>query len=160
MALVPDPLLLVAGQWLGAASGLLAVLMVVAFLARWGIRFRLVGITSFTVLLCLSCLAFAVSYTPRVVVPGAVSVPVVYDNGGDLVVAAAPAGLPEPAWRPTVEQVARNLRGSGRTSDGGLVTVRLRRIDPVEAGTARPVVLAESVRNLADGSVSTRVFKR
>ncbi len=154
-----DPILFVAGEWLGAASGLLALLTGAGFLARWGIRFRLVGITSFTALLSLSCLAFSVSYSPRVSVAGAVVAPVVFDNGGALVIAAAPDGLAAESWGPTAEQVARNLRGSGRTSDGGLVTVRLRRIDPVEAGTARPVVLAESVRNLADGSVSTRVFK-
>jgi len=65
-----DPILLVAGTWLGAASGVLAVLTIAGFLSRWGIRFRLVGITSFTALLSLSCLAFAISYNPRVNVPG------------------------------------------------------------------------------------------
>jgi CBS-domain-containing membrane protein len=44
-----------------ALPGVLLLLTVVGFLARWGIRFRLVGVTSFTVLLSLSCLAFAVS---------------------------------------------------------------------------------------------------
>ena len=65
-----DPILLVAGEWLGAASGVLALITIVAYLVRWGVRFRLVGITSFTALLALSCLAFAVSYRPRVVVEG------------------------------------------------------------------------------------------
>jgi hypothetical protein len=155
-----DPILFVAGEWLGLASGLLALLTGAGFMARWGIRFRLVGVTSFTALLALSCLAFAVSYTPRVSVVGAVVAPVVYDNGGALVIAAAPDGLAPEAWGPTVEQVARNLRGSGRTSDAGQVTVRLRRIEAQEAGTARPVVLAEAVRNLANGEVSTTVNRK
>ncbi|MEA5411570.1 DUF2518 family protein, partial [Synechococcus sp. BA-120 BA3] len=98
-----DPILLVAGTWLGAASGVLAVLTIAGFLARWGIRFRLVGITSFTALLALSCLAFSVSYNPRVSVPGAVQVPVVFDNGTDLVIAAAPASLEADAVAPTLE---------------------------------------------------------
>jgi hypothetical protein len=149
-----DPLLLTAGQWLGLAGGVLAVLTVVGFLAKWGIRFRLVGVTSFTVLLSLSCLAFAISYSPRSVVEGAVSVPVVFDNGTDLVIAAAPADLPREAFQPTVEQVARNLRGSGRKSDDNLVHVRLRRVDPLEPGTDRPVILAEATRNLLDASVT------
>ncbi|NDG75767.1 MAG: hypothetical protein EBX49_10665 [Synechococcaceae bacterium WB8_1B_136] len=148
-----DPLLLTAGQWLGLAGGLLAVLTVVGFVAQWGIRFRLVGVTSFTVLLSLSCLAFAVSYAPRSVVEGAVSVPVVFDNGADLVIAAAPADLPQEAFRPSVEQVARNLRGSGRTSSDQLVHVRLRRVEAVEPGTDRPVILAEATRDLRDGQV-------
>ena len=147
-----DPLLLTAGEWLGVASGVLLLLTVVAFLVRWGIRFRLVGVTSFTVLLSLSCLAFAVSYSPRQLVDGAVSVPVVFDNGSDLVVAAAPADLAPEAFAPSVQQVALNLRGSGRGTQ--LVEVRLRRVDPTASGTDTPVVLATAIRNLADGSVS------
>ena len=99
-----DPLLLTAGEWLGIAGGVLLLLTVVGFVARWGIRFRLVGVTSFTVLLSLSCLAFAVSYAPRAMVEGAVSVPVVFDNGSDLVIAAEggedkapPPGMKRPA---------------------------------------------------------------
>jgi hypothetical protein len=146
-----DPILFVAGTWLGAASGVLALLTIAGFLWRWGIRFRLVGITSFTVLLSLSCLAFAISYSPRVSVPGAVQVPVVFDNGTDLVIAAAPADLPPEAVAPTLAQVARNLRGGGRSSTSGDVRVRLRRVEAVEPGLGRPVVLAETTRELATG---------
>ena len=149
-----DPLLLTAGEWLGAASAVLLVLTVVAFLVRWGIRFRLVGVTSFTVLLSLSCLAFAVSYTPRQTVEGAISVPVVFDNGSDLVVAAAPEDMPLETFRPSVEQVAINLRGSGRGTQ--TVEVRLRRVESTADGTDTPIVLATAIRNLADGSVSLR----
>ena len=147
-----DPLLLTAGEWLGAASAVLLLLTVVAFVVRWGIRFRLVGVTSFTVLLSLSCLAFAVSYTPRQLVDGAVSVPVVFDNGSDLVIAAAPADLDAAAFAPSVQQVALNLRGSGRGTQ--LVEVRLRRVEATAPGTDTPVVLATAIRNLADGSVT------
>jgi hypothetical protein len=149
-----DPILLTAGTWLGAASGLLAVLTIAGFLARWGIRFRLVGITSFTALLALSCLAFAVSYRPRISVPGAVQVPVVFDNGTDLVVVAAPSDIPAAAVAPTLEQVARNLRGGGRTSPDGKVHLRLRRSEPLGEGQARPVVLGEATLDLADGNVA------
>lgn len=149
-----DPLLLTAGEWLGIASAVLLVLTLVAFVVRWGIRFRLVGVTSFTVLLSLSCLAFAVSYAPRQLVEGAVSVPVVFDNGSDLVVAAAPADLPRAAFGPSVEQVALNLRGSGRGTQ--LVEVRLRRVEATADGADTPVVLASAVRNLADGSVTLK----
>jgi hypothetical protein len=147
-----DPLLLTAGEWLGVASAALLLLTLVAFVVRWGIRFRLVGVTSFTVLLSLSCLAFAVSYAPRQLVDGAVSVPVVFDNGSDLVVAAAPTDLDPAAFGPSVQQVALNLRGSGRGTQ--LVEVRLRRVETTAPGTDTPVVLATAIRNLADGSVS------
>ena len=143
-----DPLLLKAGLWLGVATGLLLLAAVVGFVAGWGTRFRLVGVTSFTGLLAISCLAFAISYSPRTQVAGAVAVPVVFDNGTDLVIAAAPADLPPEAYRPSVEQVASNLKGSGRTSPDGLVHVRLRRVDSVEPGLSRPVVLAEATVGL------------
>ena len=149
-----DPLLFSAGTWLGIAGAALLLITVLAFLLRWGIRFRLVGVTSFTVVLSLSCLAFAVSYAPRELVEGAVSVPVVFDNGSELVIAAAPADLPETAFRPSVEQVARNLRGSGRRGDHGVVHVRLRRVEPVGPGVDRPVILAAADRNLSSGSVT------
>ena len=149
-----DPILLVAGEWLGAASGVLAVITIAGYLLRWGVRFRLVGITSFTALLALSCLAFAVSYRPRVMVEGAVSVPVVFDNGAELVVAAAPADLPAAAAAPSAEQVARNLRGNGRQSDDAIVRVRLRRVESVDPGLSRPVVLAEVRRDLVSGEIS------
>jgi hypothetical protein len=111
----------------------------------------MVGITSFTVLLSLSCLAFAVSYTPRQQVEGAISVPVVFDNGSDLVVAAAPAQMEPQAYAPSVQQVAVNLRGSGRGTQ--MVEVRLRRVEPKGEGSDVPVVLATAIRNLDDGSV-------
>ena len=147
------PLSLKAGLWLGAASGALAVWMVLAFVMGWGFRFRLVGVTSFTALLSLSCLAFAISYNPRVSVPGALQVPVVFDNGTDLVIAAAPADLQNEAAAPTVEQVARNLRGGGRGGNASQVRVRLRRVEAVEPGLARPVVLAETTPELANSSL-------
>ena len=88
-----DQLLLTAAPWLGWSGLGLGVLTGVAFLARWGIRFRLVGVSSFTLLLAVSCWAFGVSYTPPVVVEGAVRAPIVFDNGNDLVVAQVPTAL-------------------------------------------------------------------
>jgi hypothetical protein len=82
-----------------------------------------------------------------------VAVPIVYDNGADLVIAAAPADLAEAAVAPSLEQVARNLRGSGRNTTDGLVTVRLRRIVAEADGLDRPVVLAEVQRNLGSGEL-------
>ncbi|MFO0103739.1 MAG: DUF2518 family protein [Cyanobium sp.] len=50
--------------------------------------------------------------------------------------------------------MARNLRGNGRQSDDGMVRVRLRRVEAVEAGLSRPVVLAEARRDLLSGEIS------
>jgi hypothetical protein len=155
-AMAADPILLVASKWLGVAALVLLGLTVAGFLARWGIRFRLVGVTSFTTLLAISCAAFAVSYSPRVSVPGAVTVPVVFDNGSDLVVAAAPVDLPQEAEGPTAEEVARNLRPTGRAPADGVVHVRVRRIEPAGDGAGRPVVLAQADLDLKSGEIQVR----
>ena len=151
-----DPILMVAGEWLGAASGVLALATIAAYVLGRGFRFRLVGVTSFTALLAVSCLAFAVSYRPRVTVAGAVSVPVVFDNGAELVVAAAPADLPLEAAAASAEQVALNLRGNGRQSDDASVRVRVRRVEGVAPGVSQPVILAEVRRDLMTGEITAQ----
>ncbi len=140
-----DQLLLTAAPWLGWSGLALGLLTVVAFLAGWGLRFRLVGVSSFTLLLSVSCWAFAVSYSPPVRIEGAVRVPVVFDNGDALVVAQAPADMPMSAVTPTLEQLAGNLRGAGRSSR--TVQVRLRAVQPDGDGRSRPVILGEVVRD-------------
>ena len=129
--------------WSGLAFG---VLTAVAFLAKWGLRFRLVGVTSFTLLLAVSSWAFTVSYTPPVVIEGALRAPVVFDNGNDLVVAQAPDGIETSAVEPTLAQLAGNLRPGGRSSD--VVVIRLRQLKAVGEGISEPVVLGQTeVRN-------------
>ncbi|QNI94187.1 hypothetical protein SynA15127_01106 [Synechococcus sp. A15-127] len=140
-----DQLLLTAAPWLGWSGLALGLLTVVAFVAGWGLRFRLVGVSSFTLLLSVSCWAFAVSYSPPVRIEGAVRVPIVFDNGEALVVAQAPAEMPMSAVTPTLEQLAGNLRGAGRSSR--TVQVRLRAVQPDGDGRSRPVILGEIVRD-------------
>jgi hypothetical protein len=149
-----DPLLLKAGAWIGIAALLIGVVTAVAFWRGWATRFRLVGVTSFTFLLAAGCAAFAISYSPRLQVEGALYVPVVYDNGGDLVVAAAGKNFPTSAIQPTLEQLAVNLRGSGRSSIDGLVHVKLRQLVDQADGSSKPLFLGEAILDLNSGSVT------
>ena len=126
--------------WSGLALGLLTLL---SFLLRWGIRFRLVGATIFSLLLSGSCWAFIESYTPPVSIEGAVYVPVVYDNGGDFVVAQAPEDFPEEAIHPSLEQIAENLKGGQR--NGTEVTVRIRKIKQISDGISEPIILGQII---------------
>ena len=142
-----DQLLLAAAPWLGWSGLALVMLTLVAFLASWGLRFRLVGVSSFTLLLAVSCWAFGVSYTPPVVIEGAVRAPIVFDNGNDLVVAQASVDLDDAAVGATLEQLAGNLRGSGRASSS--VVVRLRGIRQASDGLGRPVILGETTRDFS-----------
>ncbi|HRD41157.1 MAG TPA: Ycf51 family protein [Prochlorococcaceae cyanobacterium AMR_MDS_5431] len=148
-----NALILTIGNWLAIGSVMFLSLTIVAFAIGWGIRFRLVGITSFTILLAFSCWAFGISYTPRIRLQGAVSVPIVFDNGGNLVVATLQDKLPSTEIIPTIRQLALNIKGSGRNSPNGLVHVRLRSIEHMEQGLDKPIVLAEAIRNLETGEI-------
>ena len=146
---MPLPELLeVSSKWL-AWSGLgLSVLTVVAFVTRWGLRFRLVGVSSFTFLLAVSCWAFSISYLPPVRVEGARQMPIVFYNGTDLVVAQASNDFEQEAITPTLNQIAENLRPGGRSRE---VRVRLRQLQAVSEGTSKPVVLGETKRDFSQG---------
>ena len=138
----------VSSKWL-AWSGLgLSALTGIAFVSRWGLRFRLVGVSSFTFLLAVSCWAFSISYSPPVRLEGAVQVPIVFDNGTDLVVAQASIDFPKEAITPTLNQIAANLRPGGRNTE---VRVRLRQLQAVSEGTSKPVVLGETKRDFSQG---------
>jgi hypothetical protein len=140
-----DQLLLTTAPWLAWAGAGFTVLTVIAFFAGWGLRFRLVGVSSFTFLLAVSCWAFALSYSPPVLVDGARRVPIVFDNGDDLVVAQAQADLAADAVQPTLEQLAANLRGAGRSSS--VVEVRLRTLRSKGDGVSQPVILGKTSRD-------------
>ena len=112
------------------------------------LRVPLVGVSSFTFLLAVSCWAFSISYSPPVRVEGALQVPIVFDNGTDLVVAQASSDFADGAIAPTLDQIAANLRPGGRNRE---VRVRLRQLQAVSEGTSRPVVLGETKRDFSQG---------
>ena len=143
-----DPLLLTAGEWLGVAAD--------GRLRRGGGA----GAFAFTSWASPASPSLALlpglrgELCPRLLVDGAVSVPVVSTTAPTW---SSPP--PQLTWRlrpgPSVEQVARNLRGGGRKDP--TVEVRLRRVEPQGDGSDRPVVLATAVRDWASGEVSVSV---
>ena len=134
--------------WGGSGIGLLTIL---AYLFNWGIKFRLTGITIFTLLLSASCWAFDKSYTPPFNVEGYKYAPIVYDNGFDLVVAQASNDFPEESIKPTLLQIAGNLKGGGR--NGAQVKVRLRKIESVKDGISKPIILGEIINDLKESKI-------
>ena len=146
-----DQLLLNTVPWLAWAGVVFSILTLIAFFAGWGLRFRLVGVSSFTFLMAISCWAFAVSYSPPVQVDGAVRAPVVFDNGNDLVVAQIPADLTPDTVTATLDQLSANLRGAGRSSS--TVKIRLRALQSEGDGISRPVVVGETVRDFRSAPI-------
>ena len=134
--------------WGGLGLGLLTIL---AYFFRWGIKFRLTGITIFTLLLSASCWAFDQSYSPPYNVEGYKYAPIVYDNGFDLVVAQASNDFPKEAIKPTLLQIAGNLKGGGR--NGAQVKVRLRKIESAGEGVSKPIILGEIINDLKESKI-------
>ena len=138
-------------KWLAWGGSGLGILTVLAYLFKWGIKFRLTGATIFTLLLSASCWAFEQSYTPPFNVEGYKYAPIVYDNGFDLVVAQASKDFPKEAIKPTLLQIAGNLKGGGR--NGAQVKVRLRKIVPAGDGISKPIILGEIINDLKESKI-------
>ena len=134
-------------KWAGLGLGFLAL---VSFLFGWGVKYRLTGTTIFTLLLSASCWAFNQSYTPPVKVEGYKYAPIVYDNGFDLVVAQASEDFPDEAIKPTLEQIARNLKGGGR--NGSVVDVRIRKVKTTGEGVSKPIIIGQVLRDIKDAT--------
>ena len=120
---MPTPeLFLEATKWMGLATIAFAVLAAIAFLAKWGIRFRLIGTTGFCGVLTAGL--FGLSFQPLVptVVEGAIPYATVFDSGASQLVIAVPADINESALEATLQQAAINsfnpsqLRAGGQTA--------------------------------------------
>jgi len=119
---------------------------IIAFIFNFGFKFRIVGATIFSLLLSLSSWAFIQSYTEKVVVENAKYVPIVYDNGFDLIIAKAEDDFPEESINPTLEQLSENLRKGSRS--GANVKIKIRKLEKISEGVSKPVVIGEVQKNV------------
>jgi len=119
----------------------LLIVTVVAFIFNFGFKFRIIGATIFSLLLSLSSWAFIQSYTEKVVIDGAKYLPIVYDNGFDLIIAKADDDFPKDSIAPTLEQLLENLRKGSRS--GANVKIKIRKLEKISDGVSKPVVIGE-----------------
>ena len=124
----------------------LLCITVIAFIFNFGFKFRVIGATIFSLLLSLSSWAFIQSYTEKVVIEDAKYVPIVYDNGFDLIIAKADDDFPEDSIEPTLEQLSENLRKGSRS--GANVKIKIRKLKKVSDGVSKPVVIGEVQKNV------------
>ena len=119
---------------------------IVAFIFRFSFKFRIVGATIFSFLLSLSSWAFIQSYTENVQIEGAKYVPIVYDNGFDLIIAKAEDNFPEESIKPTLEQLSENLRKGSRS--GANVKIKIRKLEKISDDISKPVIIGEVQKNV------------
>ena len=150
-------------QWSGIATLVFAALAVLAFIFKWGIRFRLVGTTGF--MLVLTGGLFALSLVPlsRTVIPGAVKYTLVYDNGATQAVIATSPQISPTQLEATLRQAASNLYSYGRLGSRGdnSLTIRARTVIHPEPGVSVPLYLGQLKRTLAtreDPQMSVEIY--
>ncbi len=124
----------------------LFLVAIISFIFNFGFKFRIVGATIFSLLLSLSSWAFIQSYSEKVSIDGAKYLPIVYDNGFDLIIAKADNEFPQEAIKPTLLQLSQNLRKGSRS--GADVKIKIRKLEKISKGISKPVIIGEIEKNV------------
>jgi hypothetical protein len=143
-------------QGLLVAMLISGIITTLAFIFKWGPRFRMVGITSFTGVLAGSVFGVAVGFNPHIAVPGALRYQMVYDSGGSEVVISIPAlpvggTIDAPTVNATLQDAALNLFSPGRYGKPGetQMLIRLRVLKHLDTGATEPIFVGEARRSLS-----------
>jgi hypothetical protein len=137
-------------KWTGLVTLGFAILAGLGFILQWGIRFRLVGITGFMVVLTGGLFALSVVPFTHATVPGARQFTIVYDNGASQAVISVPVDITETELSATLQQAANDLFSYGRLGDDtSRLTVRARAVLHPRPGVSQPVWLGQVERSLA-----------
>lgn len=144
----PNQLLMFA-QWLGYFTLFCAVVTLLAWVLKWGFRFRLVGVTGFMGVLTVGLFALSLGLYTRPEIPGAVRFSLVYDTGvAETVIAVAPQ-ITETELDATLQQAAIDLYSSGRLSQGhDKMIIRVRTVLHPAPGVSKPLYLGQVERSL------------
>ena len=124
----------------------LFICTIAAFIFKFSFKFRIIGATIFSLLLSLSSWAFIQSYNEKVVIEDAKYLPIVYDNGFDLIIAKADNDFPEESIEPTLEQLSKNILKGSRS--GANVRIKIRKLEKISDNVSKPVVIGEVQKNV------------
>jgi len=134
-------------KWIGFATLALAGLTVLAFIFKWGPRFRLVGVTAFTGVLTAGVFALGLGLFQRTEIPGAVRYTRVFDDGARQIAIAVAPDVTESQLEATLQQAAADLYSPGRGGAGQQpLTIRVRTIVHPEPGVSEPIYLGRVQR--------------
>jgi hypothetical protein len=137
-------------QWAGIATLAFAALSGLAFLLKWGIRFRLVGVTGFMAVLTVGLFSLGLVPFTRTAIPGAVRFSTVFDSGAAQAVIVVPPTITESELTATLQQAASDLFSMGRLGRGEeQLTIRARTVLHPEPGVSQPLVLGQVKRSLS-----------
>lgn len=156
--------LLIYTRWSGYFTLFCAALAVLAWFLKWGIRFRLVGVTGFMAVLTGGIFALSLGLYNRPTIPNAVHFSRVYDTGGSELVVTVPSDITETQLRATMQQAAADLYSPGRLSQGtDKMTIRVRTVLHPEPGISEPLYLGKVRRSLfsrEDNNPEIEIFSK
>ncbi|MEO1294350.1 MAG: Ycf51 family protein [Cyanobacteria bacterium J06636_16] len=146
-----------ATKWFGAATLTMGAITILAFVLGWGIRFRLVGITSFMGVLTGGVLGLSFEPFTRTVIPGAVPYETVYDSGAAQIVIKVPDAITSSELEATLQQAASNLLKPSRLGIPGQIPTIRARVIRHQPGISQLVYLGQvqPVANPATGTPLT-----
>lgn len=137
-------------QWTGITTLVAVAITVLAFIFKWGIRFRLVGATGFLGVLTGGLFALGLVPLTRTVIAGAERFSLVYDTGATQVVIALPPTITDEKLEATLRQAASDLYSYGRLGQNeGTLTIRARTIIHPQPGVSTPLYLGSIRRSLS-----------
>jgi Protein of function (DUF2518) len=150
-------------QGMGILVLVLALITAVTFVRSLGWKFRMVGITSFAVVLTAGLFALSLAPIIPTSVKGSVPYSLVYDRLGPKAVIAVPSQITPTQLEATLKQAANNLFSSGRNSLGtaSKLTIRARTILHPRKGVSELVYVGEvesSLRVRNDPEMVVKVF--
>lgn len=151
---MPTPeLFLDAAKWMAIGTVGLAAIAALAFLLKWGIRFRLVGITGFCVVLTVGLFGLGFEPLTPTVVTGSIPYTTVYDSGSAQIVIKVPNTITDSQLEATLQQAAKNLLRSSRLSNVGQIpTIRARTIRHQDPGISELLYLGQIQPNRTDAN--------
>ncbi|MGB3403293.1 MAG: Ycf51 family protein [Microcoleaceae cyanobacterium] len=136
-------------KWFGLLTLLSGGITVLGFLFKWGIRFRLVGITAFMGVLTGGVIGLGLGLFNRTEIPDAVRYTRVYDNGAREIVIAVTPEITQTQLEATLQEAASNLFSPGRVGRSDqFLTIRARAIIHPEPGVSEPLYLGEVKRSI------------
>ncbi|MGD2183385.1 Ycf51 family protein [Lusitaniella coriacea] len=148
-------------QWSGILTLVFLGLTLLSFVFKWGIRFRLVGATSFMGVITASIFALSLGLFTHTEIPGSVRYTLVYDNAGDKVVIVVPPTITESETAATLRQAAADIIPFGRAGTFGTqLTIRARTMLHPKLGVSQPLYLGQATKLMSDSNaeLDVRVF--
>ena len=145
-------------KWSAILTGAVFLFTLIAFIFRWGFRFRLVGITGFMGVLTVGLFGLSLGLFSYTDVPGAVSFSVVYDNGGSQVVIKLPPTVTELEVEASLRKASADLYSYGRLGGANRqMTIRARTVIHPEEGVSKPLYLGKVARSLSQDRQDTNL---